>query len=90
MIVAQPMRGSAMFAAPTDLAGGIRSRSRLTRVPHHDLVDVFGLQAGALDDGAGSDRAELRRMNVPERSAVLADRRAGSAQDHDVAHGHKQ
>ena len=68
---------------------GIGTGSGLTAVADHDLVDVDGGEARALDRRARRDRAELGRMQVFEGSAVSTDRRARGAEDDDVPNGHE-
>jgi hypothetical protein len=53
-----------------------------------DFVDVVGLQARACDCRARGRGAQLRRMQIAEGAAVLADRRPRGAQNHDLAGRH--
>ena len=72
-----------------DLASWVGAGAALPAVADQHLIDVAGGQAGALDRRARGDRAELRRVDVLERSAVPADGRARGAEDDDVPDGHK-
>src|SRR5262247_3237790 len=74
----------------TDLSRRIGARACLTTVPDEDFVDVFGPEAGLRNRSPSGNRAELRRVDVAKRSAVLADWCALRAQNDDVADGHKQ
>ena len=75
--------------AMAHLTPGIGSGAPLAAVADQDFVDVRGGQAGALDGRARGDGAQLRRVEILERSAVPADRRARGAEDDDVRGGHK-
>ena len=59
------------------------------RVADDDFVDFVGGTPGPLERRARGDRAELGRMDVLERAAVAADRRARRTKNHDIARGHK-
>ena len=55
-------------------AGGIALRE-------DDIVDAFGIDLGALDEGLEDDRAEVARLHRGERALELADRGADRADD---------
>jgi hypothetical protein len=57
-------------------------------VADQDFVNVGRGDPGPLERRPRGRRAELRRVHVPQRSAVAADGRTGSANDDDVGKGH--
>ena len=70
--------------AMAHLTSGVGAGAALPAVADQDFVDVRGGQAGALDGRARGDGAQLRRVEILERPAVPADRRACGAEDDDV------
>jgi hypothetical protein len=73
-------------ARKRSLAGRCLSGPGLQHLAHQDLVDRRSLgQAGALDGGPDRDTAEVRRRRVRQGAAELADRRAGGADEEDLA-----
>jgi hypothetical protein len=55
-------------------------------VAHHDVLDLLGLDARALERGLDGDRPKLGRGEGREAAAELADGGASSAEDHGVGH----
>ena len=74
--------------APATLPGRIRPRPRLPRVSNPDIVDVLRPDAGPMQRGSRRHRTQFRRMDPPQRSAVLADGGTRRAQDDDIRRQH--
>ena len=56
---------------------GIWPCAGLEHLAHHDVLDLLGLDVGALERGLDRDAAELGRLQGGEAAAELADGRAG-------------
>ena len=72
----------------------VRSRSyfeelyaALQHLAHDHVLDLLGLDAGALERAADRDPAEFGGGNGGDRAAELADRGAGGSEDDGLGHG---
>ena len=67
------------------------TRGDLTLTPlqdlaHEDVVDLFGVDAGAFERGLDRDAAELHRTHAGERARQLADGSPRRTNDHRAGH----
>ena len=53
---------------------------------HEDVVDLVGADAGALERGLDGEAAEIGGLEAGERPGQLADRGAGTSEDHGTSH----
>ena len=58
----------------------------LEHLPHDDVADVLGCDAGSLEPRADRDRAELGRRDVRETPSDPAEGRADRRDDHGASH----
>ena len=65
---------------------GIWPDAGLEHLAHHDVLDLLGLDVGALQRGLDRDAAELGGVERGEAAAHLADGRAGGAEDDGLRH----
>ena len=68
------------------LARGDLALAGLQHLAHHDVLDLLGLDPGALQRGLDRDAAELGRVERGQAAAHLADGGAGGAEDHGLGH----
>ena len=58
----------------------------LEHLAHDHVLDLLGLDVGALERGLDRDAAELGGVEGRQAAAHLADRGAGGAEDHGLGH----
>ena len=75
-----------MPALDLRLARGDLALARLQHLAHDDVLDLLGLDLGALERGLDRDAAELGGVEGRQAAAQLADRGAGGAEDHGLGH----
>ena len=82
------LRGDLLGDAGLDLglARGNLSLAGLQHLAHHDVLDLLGLDPGALERRPDRHRAELGGVERGQAAAHLADRGAGGAEDHGLGH----
>jgi hypothetical protein len=82
------LRGDLLGDAALDLclARGDLALPRLEHLAHDHVLDLVGLDAGALERGLDRDAAELGGVEGRQAAAHLADRGAGGAEDHGLGH----
>ena len=68
------------------LARGDLPLAGLQHLAHHDVLDLLGLDPGALQRGLDRDRPELGGVERRQPASHLADRRACGAEDHGLSH----
>ena len=68
------------------LARGDLPLAGLQHLAHHDVLDLLGLHAGALERRADRDPAELGGVERGQAAAHLADGGARGAEDHGLGH----
>jgi hypothetical protein len=59
----------------------------LVGAPEHDIFDLLGFNAGALDRGLDRSGGEVVGPNARERAAIPPDRGTNGAHDPRFAHG---
>ena len=69
------------------LARGDLPLAGLQHLAHDHVLDLLGLDVGALERGLDRGAAELGGVEGGEAAAELADGRAGGAEDHGLGHG---
>ena len=68
------------------LARGDLALAGLDHLAHDDVLDLLGLDVGALERGVIAVAAELGGVERGEAAAELADRGAGGAEDDGLGH----
>ena len=86
MLIVSEETSFGMPAVDLRLARGDLALAGLQHLAHDDVLDLLGLDAGALERGLDRDAAELGGVERREAAAHLADRGAGGAEDHGLGH----
>ena len=68
------------------LARGDLALAGLEDLAHDDVLDLLGLDVGALERGLDRDAAQLGGVEGRQPAAQLADRRSGGAEDDGLGH----
>jgi len=69
------------------LARGDLTRAAEQHLAHEHVVDLFGIDAGALERGLDRQPTEVGGAESRESAGELSDRRAGRSDDHGSGHG---